>query len=474
MIKTKIVATLGPASSGQETITQLIDNGVDVFRLNFSHGNLDGHTKNLKIIEAVRENHTHTVAVLGDLCGPKIRTSRIEPDGQPINAGETITILANDNTGTAHCFGTNHKYFINDVEIGQRICIDDGQLVLYVISKDKDSVKCRVDVGGLIHSRKGINLPDSHVSIPSITECDWKCVDWAIKHQITFLALSFVRSAKEIQELKNYIKAAGSDIKVVAKIEKPQAIDDLENIIKTTDIILIARGDLGVEMDLAEVPILQKRITNLCRKFGKPCIVATQMLQSMIHSPMATRAEVSDVANAIMDFTDAVMLSGETAVGKYPITTAQTIGRIAQVTEEYLNQYDEVRPKTYTEAALATTAVLARSVAHIVDEIDAKLVAVWSETGSAARLLSKARIDVPILSFSSNPRVVRQMTLDYGVIPRCKPIPENIEKFTQMIDKQILSRNWAKTGQNIVIVAGHPIGLANTTNAIIIHTIGEN
>jgi pyruvate kinase len=471
MIKTKIIATLGPASGKLEMIKALAYNGVDVFRLNFSHGTLDQHKEVLGNLNDIRSEFSHAVAVMGDLCGPKIRTGPVEPEGEKLNDGDEVTIRPGDESGTAHCFGTNYEHFSRDVKIGQRIFIDDGQIILQVQRDDGDRKICSVLVGGLLYSRKGINLPDTEVSVPSITERDWQCVDWAIEHQLDYLALSFVRSADEIQQLKDYLKRADSDIKVVAKIEKPQAVEDLESIVRVSDAVLVARGDLGVEMDLAEVPLIQKRITRLCLRLGKPVIVATQMLQSMIDSPTPTRAEVNDVANAILDLTDAVMLSGETAVGSYPIAAVQTIRKIARVTEAYLDQANEPRPKIDTSQELAITAAMARSVAQIVDDTDAKLVAVWSQNGAAARLLSKARIDEPILAMSSDKRICRQMALHYGVIPRCQPVPEDISQLTQMVDKIILQREWAQVGDQIVLVAGRPLGATGTTNAILMHTI---
>jgi pyruvate kinase len=364
--------------------------------------------------------------------------------------------------------------FAQDVNVGDRIFIDDGKIALRVVRQDNEQTVCEVIIGGALYDHKGINLPDSEISAPSITERDWQCVDWAIQHNLDFLALSFVRSADEIEQLKDYLRRRGADIKLVAKIEKPQALAHLESIISASDAVLVARGDLGVEMDLAEVPLIQKRVTHMCRRLGKPVVVATQMLQSMIESPIATRAEVADVANAIMDLADAVMLSGETAVGKYPIEAAQTIQRIARVTEAYLAQNEQARPKTITTDELLLTAAIARSVGQIVDDISVRLVAVWSQSGSSARLLSKARIDVPILAMSSEQHNCRQMCLDYGVIPRCQPIPNGIEEFAGMVDKLIISRNWAHAGERIVLVAGQPIGTASATNAIIVHTISAD
>ncbi len=472
MIKTKIIATLGPSCAEAGILDAMIDNGVDVFRLNFSHGTLDEHDKLLETLNAACSRHQQMTAVLGDLCGPKIRTSRIELEGQMLYTGDKVSIVPGNQVGTAHRFGTNYEHFNQDVEIGHRVFLDDGQITLNVVGRDGEDIVCQVVDGGILSSRKGINLPDTLIRIPSITEFDWQCINWAIERNLDFLALSFVRSPDEINQLKEYIRKAGADIKVVAKIETPQALTHLEPIVIASDAVLVARGDLGVEMDLAEVPLIQKRITKMCRDYGKPVIVATQMLQSMIQSPTATRAEVSDVANAIMDFTDAVMLSGETAIGKYPVKAAQTIERIARVTEAYLDkQYTIVQPKSTTTEDFALTAAVARSLGQLVEDIDAKLVAVWSQSGSSARFLSKARIDVPILALSSDERSCRQMCLHYGVIPCCQSIPEDIRHFTSLVDKLIIENNWAQPGDRIVLVAGRPLSAAGTTNSIHVHNI---
>jgi pyruvate kinase len=453
----------------------MIDNGVDVFRLNFSHGTLNEHDQLLEALNTARCRRNQMIAVLGDLCGPKIRTGHIEPQGQKLNAGDKVSVVSGSQVGTAHSFGTNYEHFNKNVEIGHRIFIDDGQITLIVVGRNGEDLVCEVVVGGPLYSRKGINLPDTLVSIPSITEFDFECISWAIERNLDFLALSFVRSADEVNHLKEYIHKSGTDIKIIAKIETPQALANLEPILDASDAVLVARGDLGVEMDLADVPLIQKRITKLCRDTGKPVIVATQMLQSMIQSPTATRAEVSDVANAIMDFTDAVMLSGETAVGKYPVKAAQTIERIARVTEAYLDQqYTAVHHKSKPAGQLALTAAVARSVGQLVEDIDAKLVAVWSQSGSSARLLSKARIDVPVLALSSDEKSCRQMCLHYGVIPCCQPIPEGNDQFTDLVDKLILENNWAQPGDRIILVTGRPLGAAGTISSIHVHNINAS
>ena len=473
MIKTKIIATLGPASAESQTIKALIDNGVDVFRLNFSHGSLEQHSEVLKTLNRVRAEHRHTTAVMGDLCGPKIRMGAIEPEGEILSAGDQVSIIPENRPGSAHEFGTNYERLSAELLVGHRVLVDDGSISLRAVAKENGHILCDVVIGGPMHSHKGINLPDSEISAPSITQHDWRCVDWAVENDLDFLALSFVRSAEEIKQLKSYLKDANCGIKVVPKIERPEAVTHLESIIRVADAVLVARGDLGVEMELAQVPLIQKKITQMCRHLGKPVIVATQMLQSMIKNFSPTRAEVSDVANAVMDLADAVMLSGETAVGQYPIEAARTIGRIATTTEAFLDQQDAVPPMMGAAEELAVTAALARSVAQIVEDISAEMVVVWSQTGSAARLLSKARIEAPIVAFSSEDRACRAMTLHYGVIPRCKPTPANTEEFIEMASHLVLANKWAQVGDRIVIVAGRPLGAAGTTNTIIVHTVTQ-
>ncbi len=471
MIKTKIIATVGPASAEAGILKDLLDAGVDVFRLNFSHGTIEQHAELLNNINSVRVNHDRTTALMGDLCGPKIRVGRIESEGELLHRGDKVEILPGDRPGHAHNFHTNYKDFSKDVKVGQQIFIDDGRISLQVIGIDEQMVLCEVISDGPVYSNKGINLPDTDVSTSAITERDWHYIDWAVENDLDFLALSFVRSADEVMELKRYLSGVGSNIKVIAKIEKPQAVDCLEEIIEISDGVLVARGDLGIEMDLAEVPLVQKRATDLCRRMGKPVIVATQMLQSMIDNPVATRAEVSDVANAIMDYCDAVMLSGETSIGKYPVEAVRIISRISRVTETYLDKHDQMHPRTTTTEDLRQTESMSRSVGYIVDDIEPKLVVVWSQSGSAARLLSKTRIDVPILALSSDQKVCRQMCLDYGVMPYCMPVPKTFQEFVDTVNELLIRTNRSRVGDKIIIVAGQPLGEPGGTNIIAVHTV---
>lgn len=471
MIKTKIVATIGPACQDEQTIKSLIDNGVGVFRMNFSHGKLSEHAEMLEKLNQVRSNHHYSTAIMGDLCGPKIRSGKIEPEGEIIKKGDQVTIVAENVPGTAHKFGCTYENIVKDLVIDHRVLINDGAIALRVTEKQADHIICKVEVGGPMHSSKGMNLPDTKVTIPSITERDWECAEWAVAHKLHFLALSFVRSADDIKGLREFLWKKESDIKIVAKIEMPQAVEELESIVDASDGILVARGDLGVEMDLAEVPLIQKHITRLCRQFGKPVIVATQMLQSMIEAPCPTRAEVSDVANAIIDLTDAVMLSGETAVGSYPNESVQWLGRIAEKTELFLDRSSDHRPRTKTSRDLLMTASITRSVAEVADEINAKLVVAWSGTGATVRLLSKARLDMPIVALNSDERICQQMSMHYGVIPVCRPVPESVEQFAALAEELAVLHGSAKAGDHIVLLVGRPLTVPGTSNSVMFHTI---
>ena len=470
MPKTKIIATLGPASANEATILSLIKAGVDVFRINFSHGDFEQHHDTLTLVNEARKKSGRIVAVMGDLCGPKIRTGAIDDD-RILEPGDMVTIEPGTDQCSSLHFGTNYPDLSRDLEVGHRVFIDDGTIALRVIKQQDHQSVCQVILGGCIRSHKGINLPDTVVSTPSITEKDWQCAQWAVDHDLDFLALSFVRSAQDILELKAFLNTSQSPIRIVAKLETPAAIEQYQPIILASDVTLIARGDLGVEMDPAQVPLVQKDIARFCRAHGKPVIVATHMLQSMISSPTATRAEVSDLANAIMDYTDAVMLSGETAIGKYPLRAIKIINDTAETTETYLDSTDTVHPKGTFSEETVLSATIASCVAQIVDDIQSPLVAVWSQGGLSAQLLGKTRIDVPILALSSDMKVCRQMCLNYGVIPNYQETTPTIDQFTHLVDQLAQKLELARKGDTIVLVTGRQLGDQATTNAIVVHAV---
>jgi pyruvate kinase len=470
MTKTTIVVTLGPATASEDMIKALIDRRVTVFRLNFSHGSFDSHQATLDTIRRLSQQVPWAVCVMGDLCGPKIRAGHIEPPGQ-LEIGEEVVIRADSEPGTPHAFGLTEPRLVEDVQIGQRILIDDGTIRLVVADKQPNRLICTVQVGGTISTGKGINLPDSDLRLPAITERDWTYVDWAIQNDLDYLALSFVQRADEIHTLRDRLTRHNSPIRIVAKIEKPQAMDNLESILHASDALLAARGDLGVEMDLAQVPLAQKKMTALCRRFGKPIIVATQVLQSMIHNPVPTRAEASDVANAVMDYADAVMLSGETAVGDWPIQAVQFLAHACQVTERYLDQTTELRPVIETQPELQDREALARSVAIMLDRIKARLIVVWTITGQTARFLSKMRPDVPILALCPDGRIARRLSFYYGVLSIPMACPPDFSTWLSQVEKLCVAHGWAGHGDDILLLPPQPLLAPQSRWSLLMHTI---
>ena len=478
MIRTKIVATLGPASSDLDTLDRLLEEGLDVCRLNFSHGELAEHGKTLANVRSAATRRGQHVAVLGDLCGPKIRVGKVADHGgsggMPVNVGDTLVIQRQAIVGENGRISSTYPQLVDDLKAGDRVLIEDGLLRFLVTGKNADEVVCNCTAGGVLKSSKGINLPGTAVSIPSITERDWKCADWAVENELDYLALSFVRRAEDLELLRQHLTGKSSSIKLIAKIEKPEAIAGIDGIIEASDGLMIARGDLGVEMDVAEVPIIQKDLIRRCRAAGKPVIVATQMLQSMIENSSPTRAEVSDVANAIFDGTDAVMLSGETSVGRFPVAAVHTMDHIAEVTEAYLHAQIGPSQPAVNANSLRLSAAVARGVWQIVHDLPIKLIVVWSQTGTTARIFSRCRFSAPILALSSNPLALRQMALHYGVLPQEMAAPADLATLIEAVEKVARERQLASDSDRIVIVAGSALGSPGMIDGIVIHTLGRS
>ena len=431
---TKIIATLGPASSSIEVISKLILEGVRVFRINFSHGLFSEYEVLLDTIRKAENETGLYVAVMGDLSGPKIRVGKVIEGGVMLEKGKQVIFVKKSvitgEAGSEMVFSCTLPEFIDEVKTGEQILLDDGNVRLECTGKKGEGenavLHCSVINGGKITTAKGINLPDTQLSVPAMTEKDFRCAEFAVSKGFDYLALSFVRSGADVKMLKNKLTELGARpkndvltsgdmgfskknenlkkyIPVISKIEKPQALKNLESILEETDGVMVARGDLGVEMDLAEVAILQKQIINMCQEFGKPVIVATQMLQSMIDSPVPTRAEVSDVANAIFDGADAVMLSGETAVGKYPVETVRMMSRVAWRTNNYIKTNHLETGKTIRKSSLSNrTAAIAHGVRTIVEDIDPKFLVLWTKLGGSAVYLSRYRMSIPIIVFSND------------------------------------------------------------------------
>jgi pyruvate kinase len=484
---TKIVATLGPASSSAETIGRLIECGVSVFRFNFSHGTLEEHAGRLAIVREAAVRLGQPTGVLGDLQGPKVRIGEVVAEGVDVATGAKVVIQREPivarppATGQAARFSTTYENLVDDVEPGQRVLVDDGAVRMLIIEKDENAIDCVVTYGGSITSHKGVNLPESELEVSSITDRDWRCVDWAIEHDLDFLAISFIRRAEDIRQLAEGVKQRSIErgcerfrMPIIAKIETPAAVARIESIVDAADAIMIARGDLGVEMDLADVPVIQKRLIAKAQDYGKPCIVATQMLESMIDRPAPTRAEASDVAGAIFEQSDAVMLSGETAIGRFPVMAVEQMRRIAERTEAHLRTLPaEPSPPIKLRESRYLTAALAHGVWTIAQDIDAKCIGVWSQTGGGARYLSQNNFRIPIVAATSDERAARQMQLLRGVRPVHMDLPPGVGTFTRRIDAWIRASGLAKMGDACVLVAHEPLEQAGRTNSLAIHFLGD-
>jgi pyruvate kinase len=494
-----IVATIGPASDSPDMVRRLIEAGVGVFRFNFSHGDFAAHERRLKTVREVASQMNRTVACLGDLQGPKIRVGDVPAgigspspsgggmievsQGQDVifKAGLTNATIRQGSHGPELVLPITYQDLVREVEPGQKVLINDGAIRMLAVEADQKTseLRCRVTSGGLISSHKGINLPQSQISAPAITDRDWECAQWAVQHDMDYLALSFVRTADEINDLKNRISTLHPDawIPIVAKIEKPQAVANLASIVVAADAVMVARGDLGVEMDIARVPVVQKEIIACCARHGKPSIVATQMLESMIENSSPTRAEASDVANAIFDGADAVMLSAETATGKHPALVVETMARIVEAAEDRLRSLPQpASPPSQLVAAHLGTAALAHGAWAIAQDLDAKIVACWSQNGGTARYLSQNRFNIPIIACSSSAQATRRMALLRGVTPvLMNPPPSGkLSDWNAMVDQYVQSRNQAKKCDAIVLLAGRPLGQAKATNTIAICKVGES
>jgi pyruvate kinase len=481
MIRTKIVATLGPAVSDPRTMRALLVAGVDVCRLNFSHGRLEEHASMLAIAREQADDLQCPVAFLADLGGPKIRLGEVADEdgsgGMRIEPGQPLVLRRKPVVGSGGVVSSTYPGLVDDVQVGHRVLIEDGLLRFVCIGKDTDHLQLQCSAGGVLKSRKGINLPNTSVRLPSITERDWECVAWAIEKELDYLSLSFMRRADELIQLRQHLNQHGARTQLIAKIEKAEALREIDTIIDAADGLMVARGDLGVEVDLAQVPIIQKDLVRRCRRAGKPVIVATQMLQSMVESSSPTRAEVSDIANAVFDGTDALMLSGETSVGRFPVGAVHTMAHVAEVTESYLQKRPYSGDLDAPGAALDWTehrvsAAAAMAVRRLVEELQCRLVVVYSQTGETARLFARQRFGVPVVALSDDPHVLRRINLHYGVMPLPMPMPQDMAELVNQVDSFVQERELATVGDRIVMVAGRALGAPGSMNGILIHSVG--
>lgn len=485
--RTKIIATVGPACGDREMLGKLIESGASIFRLNFSHGDLETLAGWVRTIREVSIQFDRTIAIMGDLQGPKIRVGEVIGPGIRVPTGASVvfqkTSIAADPESHEFRFSCTYQGLIDDVEPGQRILVNDGAVRMLIVDKRGEEIECSVTHGGLISSGKGLNLPESDLKVQVLGPRDWSHVDWAIEHGLDCLAMSFVRCADDIRQLAEGIRrrlaAHGADLPrlpIVAKIELPRAVENIDEILRIADAIMIARGDLGVEMDLARVPVVQKQLLKAAHDHGRPVIVATQMLETMIVSTIPTRAESSDVANAIFDEADATMLSGETAVGQYPVLAVETMRRIAEQTEAYLKgrPAPETPPKKLIQAR-HWMAALAHGVWTIATDIEAKFIIVWTRRGRGARFLSQNNFHVPIIAVTPSERIARQIQFFRGVIPlHLKQEPDSLGDLAQRVDAWLIGKGWAKNGDTSVLITEGHIGRDRTPNRLAIHAIGEH
>lgn len=455
---TKIVCTLGPATDRPEQIAELIRAGANVFRLNFSHGNHDKHAQTLAHIRRVAGQMGRPVAVLQDLCGPKIRISYLAHDDYVVRPGDVVRVTSQRHWDEAAAdapartcdIASTYAELVTDVQPGDAILLDDGRIELQVETKEPTLLVARVRRGGKVLPNKGINLPGVTLSTDSVTAKDWRDLEWGVRQGVDLVALSFVRKAEDLLPVRAYLDQAGSHIRLIAKIERPEAIDQIEGILALADGLMVARGDLGVETDLARVPLLQKSLIRRARMAHKPVITATQMLESMIHDSTPTRAEVSDVANAICDGTDAVMLSAETASGSFPMQAVQVLHEVATVTEEGWPSGVMLERPSGAESTAAAVVEAAATTALLVE---AKRVIVYSQSGLTARLLASCRLPMPVVAVTNVETTYRQLALSYGVQPLYLPTIVNLSQLLSQIDRLAHQQNWASAGHKLVVVS---------------------
>ncbi len=468
--RAKIVCTLGPSSNTEAMIRDLLRCGMDVARLNFSHGTHEEHARVIERLRKVAKAERRTICILQDLQGPKMRTGRLK-DRMPVmlKAGTHVTITTRDVLGTSDLIATSFQALPNEVEAGSRILLSDGKLSLKVRTVKGTEIECEVVDGGLLAEHQGINLPGAVTSVPSLTDKDLKDLKFGVKHKVDLIAVSFVRSAADVSEVKRLIGLQKSDIPVIAKLEKPQAIDNLEEILEVADGVMVARGDLGVEMPPEKVPVIQKHVIRRAQVWRKPVITATQMLESMIQNPRPTRAEASDVANAIFDGTDAVMLSGETASGKYPREAVNMMARIVVETESNILQGPPLRRRN-ERRELSISEAICESVAHVAEDLNMRAIAVYTESGNTARLISKYRPRPPIFAFAHSAPVCHRLNLYWGVRPVLTTEKRSVETMVELADVSLLKAGIVVPGEIVGVVAGTHTG-SGSTNLIRLHRV---
>jgi len=465
----KIVCTLGPATASEEMVKALVDAGMDVARLNFSHGDYADHEAAYARVRKASDATGRAVGILADLQGPKIRLGRFAEGSTEWVNGETVRITVEDCVGTHDRVSTTYKQLARDAQPGDRLLIDDGNLALVVEHIDGDDVVCMVTEGGPVSNNKGLSLPGMNVSVPAMSDKDVQDLEFALRLGVDLVALSFVRSPADIELVHAVMDRVARRVPVIAKLEKPEAIDNLEAIVLAFDGVMVARGDLGVELPLEEVPLVQKRAIQIARENAKPVIVATQMLESMIENSRPTRAEASDVANAVMDGADAVMLSGETSVGQFPLEAVRTMSRIVCAVEE-----NSTAAPPLTHVPRTKRGVLSYAARDIGERLDAKALVAFTSSGDTVRRLARLHTPLPLLAFTALPEVRSQLALTWGAETYVVEHKDNTDDMIRQVDHEMLAMRRFERGDLVIIVAGAPPGTIGSTNLIHIHRIGEN
>src|SRR6266516_3461886 len=467
--RAKIICTIGPSCGTEAALRELIQAGMDVARLNFSHGSPQDHVRRIESLRQAAADEGRTICILQDLQGPKIRTGALK-DHQAVTlkASSIVTITTREIEGSADLISTTFKSLPQEVRPGSRVLLSDGRIELRVNAVHGEDIECQIINGGTLAESQGINLPGAALSIPALTEKDRKDLEFGLEHGVDAVALSFVRSAADVREAKDSIAAHKQDVPVIAKLEKPQALDQLEAILEISDGVMVARGDLGVEMPPEKVPVIQKHVIRRAAEWRKPVIIATQMLESMIENPRPTRAEASDVANAIFDGTDSVMLSGETASGKYPREAVCMMAKI--VVEAENNMSDFVQPRRRQQRRLSIAETICESVAHAAEDLHMAAIAVFTESGNTARLISKYRPPTEIYAFSHTPAVCNRMNLLWGVQPVRRGYSLTAEQMLSAAEQELLRRGSVKSGNVLGVVAGTQMA-SGSTNFMRLHVV---
>ncbi|MCZ4096470.1 pyruvate kinase [Streptomyces sp. So13.3] len=473
MRRAKIVCTLGPAVDSYDQLKTLAEAGMNVARFNFSHGTHAEHEERYQRVRKVAEETGRAIGVLADLQGPKIRLAKFADGPVELVSGDEFTITAEDVPGDKTICGTTYKGLPGDVSKGDPILINDGNVALRVIQVEGPRVRCLVVEGGVISDHKGINLPGAAVNVPALSEKDIEDLRFALAMGVDMVALSFVRDASDVKDVHRVMDEEGRRVPVIAKVEKPQAVENMEAVVMAFDAVMVARGDLAVEYPLERVPVVQKQLIELCRRNAKPVIVATQMMESMITNSRPTRAEASDVANAILDGADAVMLSAESSVGKYPIDTVKTMSRIVEAAEEELLKRG-LQPLAPGKKPRTQGGAVARAAAELADFLDAKTLVAFTQSGDTARRLARYRVPAPVLAFTTDPSTRNQLALTWGVETYVVPYVDNTDAMVDVVDTEMLKLKEYNAGDTVIITAGSPPGVPGNTNMVRVHHLGDD